>query len=810
MSVAAPRPPLLAIGLVSAAAIAYELLLIRLFALVHWHHLVATAIALALLGYGVSGTLLAIWRRQLLNHLAPAIIINAALFAVAMPLSAGLAQRIGFDPLALAWDPSQWLALAGVFLVLALPFLAAANCIGLALTAFPASIPRLYGIDLLGAGIGATLLVATLTTVAPAAALSGVGLLACVAVVSAGTRLGRPRLAIGLALPLIPAVLLLRPDIHPAAYKDLAQAMQAIGAHAELERHGVTGTLTVVHNPQVPPRNAPGLSLLSADLPPTQRSVFIDGDLRGVISAFDESPTADRYLDQLTSALPYALLTRPRVIVLNAGTGIAVQQALRNGAVEVHAVEPDPLLTATGCTHYAGLASRLCDPKRVHWHGQSARSYVNSRPAPVDLIKMRVSADANGLDALSMDLDLTVEGLVGYLDLLDVGGLVALDLSTRVPPRLTRRLLASARAALDRRGALQPGAHIAAIRGWQRLSVIIAKAPLSAQQRAQVRAFSADRGFDLVWLSDLADVEINRFQRLREPLFNRAARAALADAATDDRFISDPATDERPFIHRATRWSELIDALGSGSGERMAQLDAGLTVAVGTLLLSALLSVLFILAPLRVLGRDPGAGAALRWRTFTYFTLIGLGFLFIEITWIHRLEPLLDHPLIAASVVLAAFLVGAGMGSLWAQRTSGAAGRRLLGVAAVGIVLLNLAWLALFPVLQSTLGPQPLALRMLTVTLLLLPLAFLMGMPFPVGLRALSGRAAGLVPWAWGINGCASVISATAVPLLAAEIGLGALILCGALGYVAIPALMPGADGPGRPRPGTHGADTSV
>ena len=147
--------PLIAIGLISAAALAYEILLIRAFAIIHWHHLVATAVSLALLGYGISGTLLTIIGGQLRRYFAAAFIANALLFSLSSLVCVDLAQRLPLDPQALAWDATQFAYLAGTFLILAFPFLAAANCIGLSLWHFREQIPRQYGNDLIAAGLGA-------------------------------------------------------------------------------------------------------------------------------------------------------------------------------------------------------------------------------------------------------------------------------------------------------------------------------------------------------------------------------------------------------------------------------------------------------------------------------------------------------------------------------------------------------------------------------------------------------------------------------------------------------------------------------
>ncbi|MFP5306864.1 MAG: SAM-dependent methyltransferase, partial [Gammaproteobacteria bacterium] len=118
----------LSVGLISAAALAYQLLLLRLLAVVQWSILAGTVVSLALLGHGASGSALALLRRRS-TALAPQLYItSAACFAIAAPLCFALAQRVPFNTLELAWDAAQWPRLAAVYGLLALPFFFAAAC----------------------------------------------------------------------------------------------------------------------------------------------------------------------------------------------------------------------------------------------------------------------------------------------------------------------------------------------------------------------------------------------------------------------------------------------------------------------------------------------------------------------------------------------------------------------------------------------------------------------------------------------------------------------------------------------------------
>jgi hypothetical protein len=172
-----------------------------------------------------------------------------------------------------------------------------------------------------------------------------------------------------------------------------------------------------------------------------------------------------------------------------------------------------------------------------------------------------------------------------------------------------------------------------------------------------------------------------------------------------------------------------------------------------------------------------------------YFGLVGIAFLFIEIAWIQRLQLFLGHPVYATTAVLVAFLLFAGLGSLWAQRRSRAEVRWVLIIAVLAILLASLAYIFYMPSLLDAVADLPLAARGGVVLVLLAPLAFAMGIPFPSGLRRLGDSSDELIPWAWGINGIASVVSAASAPLLAMEIGFNGLIAVAVLAYLLLPTI---------------------
>ena len=155
-------PPLLSVFILSASALAYEVLLIRLFSIVHWHHFAFMVISIALLGYGASGSFITVFRDRLLDNYDRVFIISILLFGLSSITCFIVIQQLPFNTLEILWDSGQWLRLLSSYLLLTLPFFFVANAIALTIMRFHQKISLVYGIDLVGAGIGAMLIMVLL------------------------------------------------------------------------------------------------------------------------------------------------------------------------------------------------------------------------------------------------------------------------------------------------------------------------------------------------------------------------------------------------------------------------------------------------------------------------------------------------------------------------------------------------------------------------------------------------------------------------------------------------------------------------
>ena len=799
-----PRnPPYAAIALLSAAALGYEVLLMRLFSIIQWHHFAYMMISVALLGYGAAGAFVTLAQRPLLARFPAVFATAAGLFGLTALLAFLTAQTVGFNALEMLWDPRQWGRLALIYALLIVPFFCAAVALCLSFSRFPAHIPRLYAADITGAALGGLGIVGLLLILRPEIALRGIAVAGLAAGAWAAWQEHQRRRVAGFLLAALGIVALPATwtALQPSPYKALTQTLHVAGARVAAEASSPLGVVTVVENSTIPFRYAPGLSLMATVEPPPQLALFTDGDGSTVVNRFDGRWEPLAYLDFLTSALPYHLLEQPAVLILGAGGGTDLLQALMLGARTVDAVELNSQVVALVEEQFGAFSGRPYHWSGVQRHIGEARGFVEASATRFDLIQVALldafAATAAGLHGLAESYLYTVEALGVYLDHLQPGGLLALTRWVTLPPRDALKLFATAIAALEAQGVADPGAQLVMIRGWKTTTLLVKNGPFSPAEIAAVEAFCTARAFDPVWYPGLSPTAVNRYNILDQPYFHEGVTALLsaqrADFMERYKFALQPATDDRPYFFHFFRWDTLAEILALKERGGLSLLEWGYPVVVATLVQALVFSLALTILPLWLfLRREPAINEPVG-SVALYFMSLGLAFMFVEIAFIQKFILFLSHPVYAVAVVLTAFLLFAGLGSRIAERFRAAgASRRAVGWAAVTIAGLALLYvLALPPIFRQWMGLAD-GLKIGLSVLLIAPLAFAMGMPFPLGLARVAERNPALTPWAWALNGLTSVVGAVAATLLAIHWGFNAVVFIAAGLYLLAALCFPG------------------
>ena len=760
----------------------------RLFSIIQWHHFAYMMISLALLGYGVSGAFLMLFQRFLLQRFATSYTINLALFGASSVGCFIIAQQVPFNAEEVLWDAWQTVWLLCTYLLLAVPFFFAANAIGLALIHYRARLSRIYAADLVGAGLGSIAILALLFVIQPSEAVIVLGLSGIAAALLSGWELRQTKAVVWL-LPLAAALLLIPTSwstLEISPYKGLSQTLLVKDTRIIAERSSPLGLLSVVESPAIPLRHAPGLSLNATSEPLAQLGVFTDGDGLSVINRYSGDRQTLAYLDQLSSALPYHLRPIKRALILGAGGGSDVLQALYHRSTNIDAVELNPQFAHLVTTDYADFAGHLYQTPGVTLHIAEARSFAAGSPGDYDLIQVSLldsfSASASGQYALSENHLYTTEALSELLQKLAQDGFLSITRWIKLPPRDTLKLFATGIAALNANGVIDPGQQLILIRGWQTSTLLIKNGAVNTQDIERVHAFCKARSFDVSYYPGITRSESNRYNRLRDAWFHDAAQALLSEQ--NEHFLDSykfnlrPSSDDQPYFFHFFKWRTLAEVLQLRKRGGASLADAGYLVLIATLAQAVIASLLLILLPIWIYKRRNNAiKRVVRHSTvMAYFFILGLAFLFIEIAFIQKLLLFLHHPLYAVAVVLSSFLFFSGLGSAWLGRISSGNRSKLLSLAVTGILILGTVYLLSLDTIIDNLATLPDVMRILISAALIAPLAFCMGLPFPLGLGRLADYAPTLIPWAWAINGCASVISAVLATLLAVHLGFSTII----------------------------------
>lgn len=775
----------LSIGLLSAALIAFQLALMQVLSIVQWHHFAYMVISVALLGFGAAGTFLALSREWLLRRsaaLLPALMLATGL-VMAVLVDAVQLPFVRFDSYLLFADYSQSGRLLITYLLFFLPFFLAALAIGMVFVLEAGRIGKIYFANLLGSGVGGLLALALAWVFVPARIPALVAVLPLLAALMLLPRSRQVPLAfLALAAAGLTAWKVVQPPaLLRSQYKDLSKTLLLPEATITVERSSPYGLVQTLSSPVL--RYAPGLSLMAGQAADVRLAAFVNGDWYGALMDYRPGDTAV-VLDYTTMALPYAMRPRQKVLVLRAGTGTDVAHALSEGAYSVTAVEPNVPVVSLFRGAMASLSDSLFFQEGVTVREREPRTFLLMDTAHYDLIVLPMVGTfggSSGLYALQEQFILTREAVSEMWHRLRPGGAIAISSWVDYPYRNPLKVLATAVEVLRHEGVQDPQLHLAAVRSWGTITFVLTRSPLSSGEMANIRAFCDAVQFDPVLLPGLRGEERSFYNQVGDPRFFAYVDSILSgnreQLYQDYDFNIRPATDNQPYFSQYIKWGSLQRLAGFFGNRSLPFFEVGYVLVVVTLVQVTVLSFILIVLPLFRLGwRGGGKG-----RTLLYFSGIGLGYMFVEMILIQRFTLYFGNPVYAASAAITVLLVASGAGSYVSDYLVGGR-KRLLTVLGAIVGLLLVYALALTPVLRQTIHLSPLV-KGVVAFLLIAPLAFLMGVPFPAGIARVSKWGPEVVPWAWGVNGCVSVISTALATITAVELGANWVMVAAAAAY---------------------------
>jgi len=778
---------LLSVALVAGAALGFEVALTRVFATLLRYQFAFLVVSLALCGIGLGG-LYAHKKRDL------DIGNTAALFGVSVAFSLLLILRGVFK-----FRPDQFWIAALLTLV---PFAISGAFLSSVFARFSAQGGKLYAYDLAGAALAALGSVALMQRLGAIQTCLLFGALGALAGVLVAKKPAFPLIISAILLALVPYNAALNlwqvPAIPPQFQTD-----PALKQRTSLADRGVTQPLfTELGDPKARSKivdtrwnafartdvvldpEAPGSFLLYTNGNVPTNMMKWDGQIWTIPSIAANFPLSDWTFKN-------ADLEGQNVLSIGPGGGLDALLALRYGAKEFDGAEINPsIIELMREPKYRAFNGDIYGKPGINVQTAEGRAFVREaaqRGKRYRLIfsALTKTATAGQGTALLESFIYTSDAFNDYLRALDDQGQVAI---VGDAPRLLARLFATATAHFKTQGQSEreAGTHLAAMffpqPGPYQWALVVSKKPFSSAQTAQMLADASARQIIPLWLPGRAASEDFSLGALGSgglslDGFIRAGQKPISQTAPDGTTTEIPGSnfapcpDNRPFV-----------------------LDMGLSPfsiftsspSLSILLGLSVLSTLGIAASLLLSRRENRARNA---RSTLYFLCLGVGFILIEIPLIQKLTLPLGYPTLSLTVILFSLLLGGGAGAGFSQRFDGERLRAYAIKCALGVTFGTLLFSAFSTHLSDALLSMPLFARCAIAAIVLFPLGFLLGTPFPSGLRLFEGDS-DQVPLIWALNGTASVVGTLAAAVLAKAFGFSAVLGIGAAIYVAAAGLL--------------------
>jgi hypothetical protein len=763
----------LGISLITLAVLMLELSLTRLFSATMYYHFAFMAISLALFGSGASGVFIYIIQRRLNpERTGQWLAVAAMLFALSNLLSLYV---ILANPLTFETGPENYYRLARIYTASALPFFFAGCAVTLAITRLAKEMSRLYLFDLAGAALGCLLLIPVLNfigainivlLVSAIAAMGGV----LFGVSTSGTRVATIcslLLAVGLAALVAYNVKTHRIDVREA--KGFEETTVLFSKWNSFSRITVEGAFD------------------------TGVEIKIDADAATGISKDASNNAIHQDAKTALSALVHHLKPNANVLIIGPGGGNDVMAARVFEQKQITAVEINPIIArdVMSSEPFKSYSGSIYQQPNVRLVVDEGRSFIRNSHDRYDIIQATMvdtwAATAAGAFSLSENNLYTVEAFKDYATHLTDDGMLTMTRWYFEPPDQLLRLISLSREMMSELGISNPDRHLILIRdartGYDRTpaTYIFKQSEFTDDEVRTIETLSNENGFQLLYTPLTRPP--NDFTRVIETPDLKQTWASFPTNI-------EPTRDNNPFFFNSVRLANIWSVIEGTTGEWQ-KTNLGTSILFALLAITSVLVVLFIIGPLLLVrGRALATGAVAKLSYLLYFACLGAGFIIVEVAMIQKFILFLGHPVYALAVVLFSVLAFSALGSYLSGRVNEDRLRSALIKLLPALIVLVLIYIVALPPIFYGLVHLAREFRITIAVVLMAPLAMVMGMPMPIGIRILARNAPEIIPWAWGVNGATSVMGSVAALVIAILSGFNQALLIGAGLYLIAMFLM--------------------
>jgi len=782
--------------LISVATLALEISLTRVFSVAQWYHFAFMVISIGLFGFGASGSFLAIFASLLKKDTHKLLTLFSLLFSLACILSFLLTNQIPFDPFRLAWDPMQILYILVYYLLLCIPFFFSGICIALVFTKMPEKISKLYFFNLAGSAAGCLAVIYLFLIFDGPGIIIFVSFLGALAALFFSLNISKNYYKIYkiykiynfftitaiTIITILLIILILQPtffEIKMSPYKSLEVMLKYPKSELLFTEWNSFSRIDVFNSSGV--RYAPGLSLEYHDLIPEQLGLTVDGDNLNALTYYDGNLAAINFTEFLPSSLAYKLGKNQEVAIVQAGGGLDVLIALHNNAQSIDVAEINPIIVDLIKNKYRNFTGNLYRNEKVDLYTYEGRNFIRKSDKEYDVIVLSMAgsteASSTGVYALSENYIYTTEAFEDCYNHLSQNGVLSVTRYLLPPPREDIRIISLGVEALENQG-VDPKNHIIVIRSLQTITMLVKKGEFTSEEIKKIKDFCRENKFDLVYVPGIIEGEANIYNKFLEPYYYRMVQDILFNKSefyNNYLFDVSPVTDDRPFFFHFFKWNKLPDTYKSMGGKWQPFVEGSYLVPV-IFVQALILSFIFIFLPVysfkklkeKIYGK---------YRMLVYFLCLGIGYMFIEIVLIQKFILFLGNPTYSIAIVLFSLLLCSGIGSFFSEKFN-------LRKVIIILGILTIIYLIILPYLFHMFLGYGLLARGAISLFIIAPIGFLMGMPFPCGIRIANNINKNLIPWAFCANSCASVLGSIMAVIIALSFGFSVVFIFAGIVYL--------------------------
>ncbi|MBN2545654.1 MAG: hypothetical protein JXB50_07655 [Spirochaetes bacterium] len=769
----------------SAMILSYELVFIRIFSITQWQSYTSLIISLALLGFGISGTIITFLKAILKKNITCYSMFFLICHLIFSAMSFLIYCMIPFNPFEIGWNNIQILYFILQFLIVLLPFITGSIIIGIQFVS-PQNAKTIYFYNLIGSSFGVIITLILLNHIKPYNVL--LVMLTFYAFIIAVLNFivyKKIVVIILIFIPLILNCLISQFDLLKISeYKSIQYALKMPDSKILYEKNSPISTVEVVQAQGL--REIKGLSFNYQGNLPLQKCIYFDADSPSAVTPFDNDINKIDFTASTTQALAYHIGQNKKNNVLIIGTqgGEGILRALYFNAEKITGLEINKDVIDLMKNELSVYSGNIYNLKNVEIHNLDTRDFIRKTDTFFDIIEISLidSVISTSFSSINENYLFTTESFYELYKRLSDSGVLAVTRWIKEPAYDPVKLFNTMVETAIKYRIKDYGNKMVFIRSSNTATICISKNNIDIDA---LKRFSDKMSFDLIYFNGIKKSDSNKYFKIKDSDLFETCRNIINGSSSYIKnyiFNINAPSDNKPYFYNFIKIKTLCLIFKRGA-RYLSFNEWGFFLLLVILLPVVFISFILIIFPLFFLNKLKLKSSSLifKFSSLSYFFIIGISYMFVEIVLIQKFVLFLLHPVYSVSIVIISMLFFSGLGSITSNKIKN---EKMIFVFLMIAAILSVFLIFLNKMFYFFLSQNFIIRMLFSIILISLP-AFFMGMPFPTLLNYIKSKDENMTGWVWAVNGFASVISSLLASLMNILTGFNLVLLIAVVLYLS-------------------------